>query len=62
MRNVLTKKDVDYLYTKMREKGVTTSQICKELNIDYPCFKAMIDGKQPCYGKWRKKINEMLER
>lgn len=41
MRNVLSKGEVDKLYSKMREKGVSASQICKALNIHYQCFRAM---------------------
>lgn len=61
MKNILNRSDVIRLYTKMREKDVSTSQICKALNIDYPCFKAMIDGKQPCYRKWKKTIADILQ-
>ena len=61
MRNVLSKEEVDKLYSKMREKGVSASQICKVLNIHYQCFRAMALGKQPCYGKWRKVIADMLQ-
>ena len=60
MKNILSKRGVITLYSKMREKGISTSAICKALNIDYPCFKAMLDQKQPCYGKWQKVIADML--
>ena len=59
-RNVLTKQTIDKIYSLMREQDVTSSDMCRALNIDYPCFKAMLDGKQPCFGKWRKKIAEVL--
>ena len=60
MKNVLTNADVTRMYRYMRLRDVTTSELCRELNIDYPCFKAMVDGKQPCYNKWQKKISEVL--
>lgn len=51
---------VDRLYSTMKSKGVTTNQICRELNIEYPDFKAMLEGRQPCFNKWQKKIANML--
>lgn len=61
MKNVIDKSDANRLYSKMREKGISTSEICRALNINYPCFKAMIDGKQPCYGKWQKILADILQ-
>ena len=60
MKNILAQHTIIRIYKLMKEKGITTSQMCKALNVDYPCFKAMLDGKQPCYGKWQKKIAEVL--
>ena len=49
------------MYVLMKYSNVTSSDICRELNIDYPCYKAMLNGKQPCYGKWQKKIAKILD-
>lgn len=57
----ISKETADRMYTLMREKGITSSDICRELNIEYPCFKAMLNGKQNCFGKWQKKIAELLQ-
>ena len=56
----ITKDIIDRLYASMKKHGITTSQLCKVLNISYPNFKAMLDGKSPCYNKWQKKIAEAL--
>lgn len=48
------------LYKELKHKGVSTNSLCKTLNIKYPNFIAMLEGKQPCYGKWQKKICETL--
>ena len=60
MTHILTRPTINRLYKLMRDNNVTSSDICRELNIDYPCFKAMLDGKQPCFSKWQTKIAQML--
>lgn len=57
----ISKEITNRLYATMKNKGVTTNQICRELNIEYPDFKAMLEGRQPCFNKWQKKIANVLE-
>jgi len=52
---------VNRLRKAMKVKGVTTSQLCKALNIGYCDFIAMCNGKSPCYNKWQRKIAEVLD-
>lgn len=61
MKNTIDKETVDKIYALLHEKGVSTSEICKRLNVNYMCFKAMLDGKQPCYKGWRKEIADILK-
>lgn len=56
----ITKETKDRLYSLMREKGVTSSDLCKVLNVAYPDLRATFDGKSPLYNKWQKKIAEAL--
>lgn len=49
------------LYSTMKCKNVSTNQICRELNIAYPDFKAMLEGRQPCFNKWQRKIANTLD-
>lgn len=59
--NYMTRRMVDRLFRVMHIKGVTTSQLCKVLNVGYRDFQSMCEGKSPCYRKWQKKICETLE-
>ena len=61
MKNTLSERDANRLYAKMREKGISTSQLCKALNVHYQCFIAMTEGRQPCYKGWKKIIAEILQ-
>lgn len=56
----ISKEMTDRLYATMKRKNVSTNQMCKELNIAYPDFKAMLEGRQPCFNKWQKKIANVL--
>lgn len=56
----ITKETKDKLYSLMREKGVTSSDLCRVLNVAYPDLQATFDGKSPLYNKWQKKIAETL--
>ena len=56
----ITKEIATRLYATMKRKNVSTNQMCRELNIVYPDFKAMIEGRQPCFNKWQKKIADTL--
>ncbi len=60
-KNVLTKEKVDNLFSIMKDKGISTSYLCKEANIEYTDFVAMCKGKHPCYKKWKKRIADVLE-
>ncbi len=60
-KHILTQQIINRLYKIMREQNISSSDICRELNIDYPCWKAMLEGKQPCFSKWQTKIAEMLK-
>lgn len=60
-KNIIDKETVDKIYALMHERGVSTSEICKKLNVNYMCFKAMLDGKQPCYKGWQKEIADILK-
>lgn len=57
----ITQEMTGRLYKTMKSKNVTTNQICRELNLAYPDFKAMLDGRQPCFNKWQKKIASILD-
>lgn len=56
----ISKEITDRLYATMKRKNISTNQICRELNIAYPDFKAMLEGRQPCFNKWQKKIANVL--
>lgn len=58
--NIMTPKMTDRLFSAMKAKGVNTSDLCKVLNVNYCNFKTMCDGLTPCYGKWQKKIANVL--
>lgn len=59
--NLMNHKMATRMFTIMSKKGITSSRLCKVLNCDYPSFDLMIRGQRPCYGKWQKKIAEVLE-
>ena len=61
MNHYMTKAMVNRLFKAMKDKGVTTSQLCKALNCGYCDFKAVMDGKSPCWNKWQRKIAEALK-
>lgn len=61
MNHYITRPMINRLYKIMKDKGITTSQICKVLNVGYCDFKSMLEGKSPCYNKHQKKIAELLE-
>ena len=61
MKNQMTKRMANRMFTIMAKKGVTTSQICKLLNVSYPDFISATEGLHQFYGKWQKKIAELLE-
>lgn len=56
----ITKEIKDRLYSRMRDKGVTSSDLCRVLNVAYPDLKATFEGKSPLYNKWQKKIADTL--
>lgn len=60
MNHYMTKVMVNRLFKAMKITDVTTTQLCKVLNCGYCDFKAMLDGKSPCYNKWQRKISETL--
>lgn len=61
MNHFLTKKMIDRLYMTMKRKNISSNKICKALNIEYPAYKAMLEGKSPCYNKRQTKIAEVLD-
>lgn len=56
----ITEETKDRLYSLMREKGVTSSDLCRVLNTHYQDLKATLDGRSPMFNKWQKKIAEVL--
>lgn len=58
--NYITKEMKNRIFSVMRDKNVTSSDLCRTLNVAYPAFQATFDGKCPCYGSWQKKIAEAL--
>ena len=60
MNHYMTKRMVNRLFKTMKEKDVSTSQMCKAIGCQYCDFKATIEGKSPMYNKWQKKICEAL--
>ena len=58
--NFMTREMVNRLFSVMREKNITTSYLCKILNVNYKDFTATCEGKSPMYNKWQKKIAEAL--
>ncbi len=56
----ISKEITNRLYDTMKRKNISTNQICRELNIAYPDFKAMLEGRQPCFNKWQRKIANTL--
>ena len=60
MNHYLTKNMATRLFKVMKDKQVTTSQLCKAIGCQYCDFKATIEGKSPMYNKWQKKICEAL--
>lgn len=57
----ISKEMTSRLYATMKRKNISTNQICRELNIAYPDFKAMLESRQPCFNKWQRKIANALE-
>lgn len=58
--NYVTKDMKDRIYACMRYRNITSSDLCRVLNVAYPDLKATFDGKSPLYNKWQKKIAEVL--
>lgn len=56
----ITKEIKDRLYSCMRSRFVSSSDLCRILNVEYPDLKATLDGKSPLYNKWQKKIADAL--
>ena len=60
MNHYMNEKIKTRMYTIMKAKGVTSSQVCRLLNMDYPNWVAVMDGRCPIYNKQQRKIAEML--
>ena len=56
----MTKPMVDRMYALMKAKGISTNHMCKLIGVEYPAFLAALNGKQPFFGKWQKKVAEEL--
>ena len=60
MKNQITPTMKTRIYTIMSKRGISTNQVCKALNVAYPDFISAMNGQHPIYGKWQKKISELL--
>ena len=57
---MMTKQETDRMFALMKEKGISSNQMCKIIGCDYPQFLLVVQGKRQFYGKWQKKIAQTL--
>jgi len=57
---MMTKQETDRMFALMKEKGISSNQMCKIIGCDYPQFLLVVQGKRQFYGKWQKKIADAL--
>lgn len=60
MNHYMTRTMANRMFALMKKKGISTQQICKVLNVEYPDFIAAVNGQHPFYNKWQRKIAEAL--
>lgn len=60
MHHQMTQTMANRLYEEMRKKGLSSNDMCKILNVKYPAYINAVQGKAQFFGKWQKKICEVL--